>query len=76
MTYDTEVASGSDIFTGTLNSTYWPPYDVETYCYYTSHSIGIRIQPDGTITVRNASNSGVKLGTTTGVFWSATYVVG
>ena len=76
MFYNTDVTSGHDIFTGTLNSAYYPPYDVETCCYYTSHSIGVRIQPDGTITVRNASDSLVNIGTTVGIFWSVTYVVG
>ena len=74
MTYTTEVASASNIFTGTLETTYCrPPYDAETIAYYGGHAIGIRIQPSGAVTVRNASSSGVKI--SDGIYWSLTYVV-
>lgn len=73
VSYSTLVASGSNIFEGTISAKYYPPYDVETFAYYQGHAIGIRIQPTGEVTVRNASSSSVTIND--GIYFSATYVV-
>ena len=73
LSYSTSVASGADIFSGTISAKYYPPFDVETFAYYQGHAIGIRIEPSGAVTVRNASSSAVTI--TNGIQFSATYVV-
>ena len=73
VSYSTSIASGSNIFEGTISALYYPPYDVETFAYYQGHAIGIRIQPTGAVTVRNASSSSVTIND--GIQFSVTYVV-
>ena len=73
VSYSTSVSSGSNIFEGTISALYYPPHDVETFAYYQGHAIGIRIQPDGTVIVRNASSSSVTIND--GIQFSTTYVV-
>lgn len=64
--------SNRDIFTGTMNSANYPPYDVEAFAYYGTSAIGLRITPQGAVTVRNASGGSVTIADS--IFFSVTYV--
>ena len=75
-TYSTSVASGSNIFTGTMGMDFRPNYDVEGFAYYSNRAIGIRISPTSTganVTVRNASASAVTISDS--IYFSLTYVI-
>ncbi len=68
-------ASGSNALTCSLtNMAGWlPPYDVEGFGYYSSCGFGMRLESDGSVTVRNASASSRTL--TDGIQFSLTYVI-
>ena len=65
--------SNRDIFTGTMNNSNYPPYDVEAFSYYGTSAIGLRITPQGAVTVRNASGGSVTISDS--IYFSVTYVL-
>lgn len=65
--------SNRDIFTGTMNNSNYPPNDVEAFAYYGSSAIGLRITPQGAVTVRNASGGTVTIEDS--IYFSVTYVL-
>lgn len=65
--------SNRDIFTGTMNNSNYPPNDVEAFAYYGTSAIGLRITPQGVVTVRNASGGSVTISDS--IFFSVTYVL-
>lgn len=68
-------ASGSNALTCSLtNMSGWlPPLDVEAFSYYAAVGLGMRLEPDGSVTVRNASPSAKTLAD--GFQFSLTYVL-
>lgn len=74
-TKSASTSSGSNVLTCTLtNMSGWlPPYDVEGFGYYSSCSFGIRLESDGSLTVRNASASSRTL--SDGIQFHLTYVI-
>lgn len=73
LTYTTSVAGGSNVFTGTLNSSsYYPQAPVCGVGYYGKASVVAQINTNGAITVRNASSSAITLSSGTTI--SVTYI--
>ena len=66
------VASGSEVFVGTL-STNKPLQLIDSACYFGSHALVMSINTSGGITIRNASNSAVTCNSNTMV--GATWLV-
>ena len=64
------VASGSEVFVGTL-STNKPLQLIDSACYFGSHALVMSINTSGGITIRNASNSAVTCNSNTmiGATW-------
>lgn len=64
------VASGSNVFAGTLN-TYKPSQLINGVCYYSNHALVMSINTAGSIVIRNAGNTAVTCSenTTIGATW-------
>lgn len=69
------IASGADLYTGTLSSTLPLPYDtVSSVTYYGAHALVGVLLTDRSLTIRNASNSAVQFGPSNTASMSFTYV--
>lgn len=69
------VASGSNVFVGTLN--YWRPLQTVTGdAYYGEHALSGRISTSGTVTIRNASPTAVTISSENSSTISFTYITG
>jgi hypothetical protein len=71
--YNTSVASGANVFVGTLEDGYRPVTHARGCGYYGAHSIIGQIGTDGAITIRNASSTAVTL--SGGVGLTFTYII-
>ena len=67
------VASGANVFVGTLANGYRPITYARGCGYYGNHTIVGQIDTDGVITIRNASSSAVTLSSNVGLTF--TYIV-
>ena len=70
------VASGANIFVGSISETVYRPKAVATGAsYYDAHAINAQINTSGGIIVRNASPSAVTIGSSYSVAISFTYMI-
>lgn len=72
--YNTSVASGANVFVGTLEDGYRPVTHARGCGYYGAHSIIGQISSTGAITIRNASSTAVTLASD-GVGLTFTYII-
>lgn len=72
--YSISVASGSNIFVGTLPSKYAPVSRIVGTSYYGNGVIALDINPSGQITVRNASDHAITI--SGGIILSIQYTLG
>lgn len=72
--YSTSVASGQNIFVGTLPMAYAPVSRIVGVSYYGNGIIAIDINPSGNITVRNASDHAITI--SDGIILSTQYTLG
>lgn len=71
-TNNSSMASGSNVFIGTINK-YRPMITAIGVTYYSSHALVMSINPNGNITIRNTGSTAVKCELSTTV--SATWVI-